>query len=63
MLDTRILTITGMAAGFTVLFGAPLGSAFFALEILHRRYLHMARASPASVSSGVSVHPRLSGPI
>src|SRR5258708_6474621 len=23
--DTRILTITGMAAGFTVLFGAPLG--------------------------------------
>ncbi|MGI9033837.1 MAG: chloride channel protein [Acidimicrobiales bacterium] len=35
--DTRILTITGMAAGFTVLFGAPLGSAVFALEILHRR--------------------------
>lgn len=33
----RIITITGMAAGFTVLFGAPLGSAVFALEILHRR--------------------------
>src|SRR5581483_6818610 len=29
--DLRILTITGMAAGFTVLFGAPLGSAIFAL--------------------------------
>src|SRR3954449_1586092 len=29
--DTRVLTITGMAAGFTVLFGAPLGSAIFAL--------------------------------
>ncbi|HEX5480262.1 MAG TPA: chloride channel protein [Dehalococcoidia bacterium] len=35
--DTRTLAITGMAAGFTVLFGAPLGSALFALEILHRR--------------------------
>jgi len=35
--DIRVLTITGMAAGFTVLFGAPLGSAIFALEILHRR--------------------------
>lgn len=32
-IDIRILTITGMAAGFTVLFGAPLGSALFALEI------------------------------
>ncbi len=37
MTDRRVLTITGMAAGFTVLFGAPLGSAIFALEILHRR--------------------------
>lgn len=33
----RVVTITGMAAGFTVLFGAPLGSAVFSLEILHRR--------------------------
>ncbi len=37
--DTRVLTITGMAAGFTVLFGAPLGSAIFALDILHQRGL------------------------
>lgn len=35
--DKRILTITGMAAGFTALFGAPLGAAIFSLEILHRR--------------------------
>ncbi|AHM60567.1 Cl- channel voltage-gated family protein [Flammeovirgaceae bacterium 311] len=33
--DLRSLTIAGMAAGFTALFGAPLGSGFFALEILH----------------------------
>lgn len=40
----RILTITGMAAAFTVLFGAPLGSAVFALEILHRRGLEYYEA-------------------
>ncbi len=42
--DTRVLTITGMAAGFTVLFGAPLGAAVFALEILHRRGLEYYEA-------------------
>lgn len=50
--DIRIFTITGMAAGFTVLFGAPLGSAFFALEILHRRGLQYYEALiPAIVGS------------
>jgi H+/Cl- antiporter ClcA len=34
---TRTLTISGMAAGITALFGAPLGGALFALEILHSR--------------------------
>lgn len=42
--DVRILTITGMAAAFTVLFGTPLGSAIFALEILHRRGLEYHEA-------------------
>lgn len=42
--DVRILTITGMAAGFAVLFGAPVGSALFALEILHRRGLEYYEA-------------------
>ena len=40
----RIVTITGMAAGFTVLFGAPLGATVFALEILHRRGLEYYEA-------------------
>ncbi len=43
-IDRRVLTITGMAAGFTVLFGAPLGSALFALELLHRRGLEYYEA-------------------
>ncbi len=50
--DTRVLTITGMAAGFTVLFGAPLGSAVFALEILHRQGMEYYEALlPAIVGS------------
>jgi H+/Cl- antiporter ClcA len=40
----RLLTISGMAAGFTVLLGVPLGSAVFALEILHRRGLEYYEA-------------------
>jgi len=52
VVDTRILTITGMAAGFTVLFGAPLGSSVFALEILHRRGLEYYEALiPAVIGS------------
>jgi len=42
--EMRIITITAMAAGFTVLFGAPVGSAIFALEILHRRGLEYYEA-------------------
>jgi H+/Cl- antiporter ClcA len=42
--DLRVLTITGMAAGFTVLFGTPLGASIFALEILHRNGLQYYEA-------------------
>jgi H+/Cl- antiporter ClcA len=62
--DVRILTITGMAAAFTVLFGAPLGSALFALEILHRRGLQYYEALlPAVLGSlcGYAVYLGLSG--
>jgi H+/Cl- antiporter ClcA len=50
--NIRILTITGMSAGLTVLFGAPLGAAVFALEILHRRGLEYFEALlPATIGS------------
>ena len=50
--ESRVLTIAGMAAGFTVLFGAPLGAAVFALEMLHRRGLQYYEAlMPAIVGS------------
>lgn len=50
--DLRVVSIAGMAAGFTVLFGAPLGSAVFALEILHRRGLEYYEALlPSAIGS------------
>src|SRR3954447_11309310 len=62
--ELRVLTITGMAAAFTVLFGAPLGSAVFALEILHRRGLEYYEAlMPAVIGSltGYAVYVVLTG--
>lgn len=51
--DLRTLSIAGMASGFTVLFGAPLGGAFFALEILHHQHvvLYAEAILPAVVAS------------
>lgn len=50
--DVRIVTITGMAAGFAVLFGAPLGAALFALELPHRRGIGYHEAAiPASIGA------------
>jgi H+/Cl- antiporter ClcA len=57
--EARVLTISGMAAGFAVLFGAPLGAAVFALELLHRRGLQYYEAiMPAVVGAlcGWAVH-------
>lgn len=49
----RTLSIAGMASGFTVLFGAPLGGAFFALEILHHEHVveYYKALLPAIVAS------------
>ena len=54
--DFRTLTIAGMAAGFTALFGAPLGGALFALEILHHKHVveYYHAIIPAIVASAFS---------
>ncbi len=52
--ELRVLTITGMAAGFSMLFGAPLGAAIFALEILHRRGLQYYEALLPAVIGAMS---------
>lgn len=62
--ELRIVSIAGMAAGFTVLFGAPLGSAVFALEILHRRGLEYYEALlPSAIGSlcGYAVYVAVTG--
>ncbi|MFT2010337.1 chloride channel protein [Pontibacter sp. 13R65] len=51
--DLRSLTIAGMAAAFTALFGAPLGGTLFALEILHHKHVveYYQALIPAFVAS------------
>ena len=43
-----------MAAAFAVLFGAPIGSAFFALEILHRRGMQYHEALVPAIIGALS---------
>jgi H+/Cl- antiporter ClcA len=53
--ELRVLTVTGLASGLTVLFCAPLGAAVFALEILHRKGLEYYEALlPACAGSVAS---------
>jgi len=62
--ERRVVSIAGMAAGFTVLFGAPLGSTMFALEILHRRGMEYYEALlPSAIGSlcGYAVYVGVTG--
>lgn len=60
----RVLTLTGMAAAFTVLFGVPAGAAVFALELPHRGGVGYGEALvPALVGAlcGYAVHVGFTG--
>ncbi|QLE55305.1 chloride channel protein [Nostoc sp. TCL26-01] len=54
--DFRSMSLAAMAAGFTALFGSPLGGAMFALEILHHQHIveYYEALMPAIVSSCAS---------
>ncbi len=54
--DLRSMSLSAMAGGFTALFGAPLGGAMFALEILHHQHIveYYEALLPAIVSSCAS---------
>ncbi|QIR41247.1 chloride channel protein [Tolypothrix sp. PCC 7910] len=54
--DLRSMSLAAMAAGFTALFGSPLGGAMFALEILHHQHIveYYEALMPAIVASCAS---------
>jgi len=49
--DMRVLVISGMAAGWSAVFRAPLGSAIFALEVPYMNDMEGEAAVPAIVAS------------
>ena len=55
--DLRVITMCGMAAGFSALFGAPLASAVFALEVTNNvmRYAALYPCMMASITATVTV--------
>lgn len=52
--DRRILVVCGMASAFSALFGTPLTSAVFAMEVVHVGVMHYAALVPATLSALVA---------
>ena len=61
--DRRILLLAGMAAGVASVFQAPLGAAFFAIEVLYREDLETEALVPSVVASivGYSIYTSVAG--
>jgi len=49
--DRRIALVAGMAAALSMLFQAPLGTAFFAVEVLYKRDMEAKALIPAFIAS------------
>lgn len=52
--DLRIFVVSGMAAGFSAIFKAPLGAAVFAMEVPYKNDLEHSAVIPSILSSVVS---------
>jgi H+/Cl- antiporter ClcA len=54
--DTKIMTMSGMAAAFSALFGTPVAATFFVIELSNVGHMHYAALLPAVVSSMTSMY-------
>ena len=49
--DLHIMTMCGMSAGFSALFGTPLASAIFAMEVISVGIMHYAALVPCTIAA------------
>jgi len=52
--DERIMTMCGMAAGFSALFGTPLTSVIFAMEVITVGVMHYSAIVPCTIAALVA---------
>ena len=52
--DERIITMCGMAAGFSALFGTPLTAVVFSMEVISVGIMHYSAIVPATVAAFVA---------
>lgn len=52
--EERIMTMCGMAAGFSALFGTPLASVVFAMEVITVGVMHYSAIVPCTISALVA---------
>ena len=53
--DSRVITMCGMAAAFSALFGTPLTAAFFAMEVVSVGVMYYAAIVPCVLSSVIGL--------
>lgn len=49
--DHRLITMCGMSAGFSALFGTPAAAAFFSMEVISVGIMHYSAVIPCSVAA------------
>ncbi len=53
--DHRLITMCGMSAGFSALFGTPAAAAFFSMEVISVGIMHYSAIVPSVISSIVGI--------
>lgn len=51
--DHRLITMCGMSAGFSALFGTPIAAAFFSMEVISVGIMHYSAIVPCIISAAV----------